>query len=93
MVNVNELPNDPALLKRLLIERNTMLAERNTMIDRIKQEAAEQIERLEAQHLAAFKALLRRYYGPRCEKFDPRQLLLFGLKVDGMPLDKSSIED
>jgi transposase len=94
MVNVNELPNDPALLKRLLIaERNTMLAERNTMIDRIKQEAAEQIERLEAQHLAAFKALLRRYYGPRCEKFDPRQLLLFGLKVDGMSLDKASIED
>ena len=47
MVNVNELPDDPALLKRLLIsERETMLAERETMIDRIKQEAAEQIKRL-----------------------------------------------
>jgi len=115
MVNVNELPDDPALLKRLLIseretmlaereamlaERDTMLAEhsqllaeRNEMIDRVKQEAAEQIERLEEQHLAAFRALFRRYYGPRCEKFDPRQLLLFGLKVDGLPLDEASIEE
>ncbi len=90
MVNVDELPNDPVLLKRLIIERETL-------IQRIKQEAAEQMEslrkRLEAEHKAAVEALFRRYYGPRCEKFDPRQLLLFGMKVDGLPLDKSSVED
>ncbi|HYW81012.1 MAG TPA: IS66 family transposase, partial [Thermoguttaceae bacterium] len=50
-------------------------------------------KRLEAEHKAVVEALLRRYYGPRCEKFDPRQLLLFGMTVDEMPLDEKSIED
>lgn len=90
MLNVDELPNDPALLKRLVVERETL-------IERIKQEAVEQMEalrqRLEAEHKAAIDALFRRYYGPRCEKFDPRQLLLFGQQVDQRPLDEASIED
>ena len=30
---------------------------------------------------AAVAAILRRYYGPRSESFDPRQLLLFGQQV------------
>ena len=105
MLNVNELPNDPAVLKRLVaereeafrIERETLLANNKTLIDRIKQEAAEQMEalqkRLEAEHKAVVDAILRRYYGPRCEKFDPRQLLLFGMTVDELPLDEASIED
>ena len=104
MLDVNELPNDPVLLKRLLVEREallaereTLLAERDTWIDRIKQDAAEQLEslqkRLEAEHKAAIDAILRRYYGPRCEKFDPRQLLLFGMTVDAVAVDESSIED
>ena len=38
-------------------------------------------KRLEAEHKAVVDAILRRYYGPRCEKFDPRQLLLFGMTV------------
>ena len=41
---------------------------------------------------AAIQSLLRRYYGPRCESFDPRQLLLFGQLIDTMPLDVASIE-
>ena len=119
MLNVNELPNDPAVLKRLVAEREkafrieretfisereafisereTLLANNKTLIERIKQEAAEQMEslqkRLEAEHKAVVDAILRRYYGPRCEKFDPRQLLLFGMTVDELPLDEASIED
>ncbi|MEX0586084.1 MAG: hypothetical protein WD176_05545 [Pirellulales bacterium] len=41
---------------------------------------------------AAIAALLRRYYGPRCERFDPKQLLLFGQIVGKMPLDEAGIE-
>ena len=36
---------------------------------------------------------LRRFYGPRNERFDPRQLLLFGVKIDEMPLDEASIAE
>ena len=108
MVAVEKLPEDPALLKRVIADerrqreaaieqiRQATLAERNAVIDRIKEEAAQQMEslreRLEAEHKAVIDALLRRYYGPRREKFDPRQLLLFGLTVDELPLDKRSIE-
>ena len=42
---------------------------------------------------AAVAAILRRYYGPRSEKFDPRQLLLFGQRLDTAHLDTVSIED
>ena len=38
-------------------------------------------------------AVLRRFYGPRSERFDPRQLLLFGREVDTMPVDTPSIEE
>jgi len=36
---------------------------------------------------------LRRLYGPKNERFDPRQLLLFGLKIDAMPLDEASVAE
>ncbi len=42
---------------------------------------------------AAVAAILRRYYGPRSESFDPRQLFLFGQQVVDLPLDTASIED
>ena len=116
MVALEELPDDPTLLKRFLIERDAaieqvkqqalaerealidaMTAERQALMDRIKEEAAREMEslreRLEAEHKAVVDALLRRYYGPRQEKFDPRQLLLFGLTVDQLPLNPSSVED
>ena len=41
---------------------------------------------------AAVAAILRRYYGPRSESFDPRQLLLFGEQVVDSPVDAASIE-
>ncbi len=87
MTGVAELPDDPALLKRLLTERDAL-------IERIKAEAAEQLEaqrqRLGAEKKAEIDAILRRFDGPKSERFDPRQLLPFGIQVDTMPLDESS---
>jgi len=97
MTRIASLPDDPTLLKQMIVERDAVLAERDSLIERIKHEAAEQMEslrqRMEAEHKAVVAALFRRYYGPRSERFDPRQLLLFGKLVDQRPLDQSSIED
>ncbi len=94
MTRVAELPDDPALLKRLLVERQ---AEHDALVGRIRQEAADQLDalrlRMEAEKKAEIDAILRRFYGPKSERFDPRQLLLFGLRVDSMPLDGPSIEE
>ena len=38
------------------------------------------------------EAVFRRYYGPKSERFDPRQLLMFGIVIDSMPLDEQVIE-
>ena len=90
MLCVAELPDDPLVLKRVLVEREALIAQ-------IKEEAAAQLdaqrERLEAEHQAVVAALLRRMYGPRCERFDPAQLFLFGQLVDRLPLDAKSIEE
>ncbi len=89
-VAIDTLPDDPALLKQLL-------AEQQVMMDRIREEAATQLEalrqRMEAEYKAAVAAILRRYYGPRSERFDPRQLLLFGQRIDQLPLDEASIAE
>jgi transposase len=73
------------------------IAERDDLIDRIRHEAATQLEtqrlRLEAEHKAAVDAILRRFYGPRSERFDPRQLLLFGITVAQMPLDEAGVQE
>lgn len=68
-----ELPDDPVLLKRLIIERNQTIAQRDESIQLLSQD-----NQLLRHRLAA---LLRSSYGPRAERFDPRQLLLFGLLV------------
>jgi transposase len=94
MLEVDQLPDDPAVLKRAI-------AERDARIERIRQEAAEQMEslrqRMEAEKKAeieaAVKAILKRYYGPRSERFDPTQLLLFGLKVEEMPIDEQAVAE
>jgi transposase len=82
---ITTLPDDPALLKQLL-------AQRDAMIEQIKQEAANTIEAMKQKHEAEVNALLRRFYGPRSERFDPAQLLLFGLVMDGMPVDTAAVE-
>ena len=81
---LDELPNEVAALKQLiLIERE----QRQAAIDAAVQ------ARIDAAVQAAVAAILRRYYGPRSEKFDPRQLLLFGQIVDQLPLDEASITE
>jgi hypothetical protein len=79
MIRVDDLPDDPQLLKRLLAEQ--------------QRAAAEQIAALKQQHEAELAAIFRRSYGPRSERFDPAQLLLFGVQVDTMPLDEDSIAE
>ena len=69
-----ELPDDPILLKRLIVERRSeTIAQRDESIQLLNQD-----NQLLRHRLAA---LLRSSYGPRAERFDPRQLLLFGLLV------------
>lgn len=86
----DQLPDDLAELKRLLqLER----AEHAQCIEQIKREAAERIEAIEQKHKAEMDAILRRFYGPRSEKFDPTELLLFGVNVaDQLPVDDKVVE-
>ena len=84
--SIGELPDDPAILKQ-------MIAQRESQIEQIKREAAGQIEAMQQRHQAEMAALLRRFYGPHNERFDPAQLLLFGLKVAGeIPVDEKTVE-
>jgi transposase len=89
-VAIDELPDDVATLKRIILEEREQR-------ERIREEAARQLEAQAERHAAELKAaiaaLLRRYYGPRSETFDPRQLLLFGQRIDQLTLDEKSIED
>lgn len=65
-------------------------------IDALKQIILDQqfaMERMKLEHAAAIAALFRRYYGPRSERFDPSQLLLFGQQIEQAPLDTPSIEE
>jgi transposase len=105
-----ELPDDLALLKRMVIEHRAALAgrqlqiervereaaaavaESEAQIERIRQEAAGQMEAMAQRHRAEMDALLRRFYGPRNERFDPTQLLLFGRRIDAAPLDVKAVE-
>jgi transposase len=80
-----DLPDDPALLKQLLIQERAQRAQ-------IQREAAERIEAMQQKHKAEIGALLRRFYGPHSERFDPRQLLLFGLRIDSMPVNTAAVE-
>ena len=76
-----------------LAQRQAELAARDAAIEQIKREAAEQLEAQRQRHQAEMAALLRRFYGPRSERFDPRQLLLFGMRIDTMPLNEKAVEE
>jgi transposase len=102
VLNVEQLPDDPALLKRLLLEecaardaliiqRDAVIAQHDVMLEQIKREAAGQLEAMQQTHQAEMEAILRRFYGPRSERFDVRQLLLFGVMVDAMPLEEHAV--
>ena len=103
-----ELPDDPALLKRMLAQecgiRDALIAQRDALIEQIKRESAQrlesikqsftdQVQAIEQRHQAEMDALLRRFYGPRSEKFDPTELLLFGIAVaDQIPVAPQTVE-
>jgi transposase len=75
----DQLPDDPVLLKQMIVQ--------------IKREAAEQLEAERQRHKAEMDAILRRFYGPRSEKFDPTELLLFGVNVaEQVPVDDKVVE-
>jgi transposase len=82
-----ELPDDPIFLKRLIIQRDSIIVERDAALaqrDRVIAQHAESIQLLNQDNQLLrhrLAALLRSSYGPRAERFDPRQLLLFGLLV------------
>jgi len=73
-----------------IAERERQIAERDQAIEQIKREAADQMEALRLKHQAEVHALLRRFYGPRNERFDPAQLVLFGQLVAATPADAAS---
>lgn len=109
------LPDDPALLKRIILargaqladrdsqlaDRDSQLADRDVLIARIREEASAQLEtelaalraRLEAEKRAEIAALLRRYYRPKSERFNPSQLLLFGQLVAETPVDREAVAE
>lgn len=75
-----ELPDDPVQLKRLIIERDALLAHRDTVIAQ-RDESIQLLSQNNQLLRHRLAVLLRSSYGPRGERFDPRQLLLFGLLV------------
>jgi len=71
--------------------RQADIAQRDAAIEQIKREAAERMEAITQRHKAEMDAILRRFYGPHSERFDPTQLLLFGLKIaPDAPVDPNS---
>ena len=100
---INTLPDDPAMLKQLLTQerlqraaemaaRDQQIAHERAACEQIKQEAADTIEAMKQKHQAEVEAILRRFYGPKSERFDPAQLLLFGIVIDSLPVDENAIE-
>ena len=73
-----------------IAQRDAEIARRDAAIEQIKQEAAAQLEAERQRHKAELAAVLRRFYGPHSERFDPAQLLLFGLIVAQTPVDPAA---
>lgn len=93
MTSVAQLPDDPALLKRIIAQRDAQIAQRDANIAQIRNEAAALIAAMQKKHKAQMLAALRRFYGPRSERFDPTQLLLFGQMLDSAPVDSQAVEE
>lgn len=73
--DVNSLPNDPEILKALLLK---IQQQHQEVVEQYEQTIEQQRRQLSAQeHRIA--QLLRRIYGSRQERIDPKQLMLFSL--------------
>jgi transposase len=97
-MDVASLPDDPQLLKALLIERDELLAAREQRITLMQREQEEKIaeferqkqqfelEKLRLQH--RLDLLLKRHYGPRADTVEVNQLLLeFAMALEARPVD------
>ena len=97
-LDFNQLPDDPALLKQIIVEREQQHRSELTRVAADQQAAVDSAVATAVQQAvkeaveATTAALLRRFYGPKNETFDPRQLLLFGERIDQLPLSPSSLE-
>jgi len=95
-----ELPDDPVALKRLIIDRDAIIFRQRAEHSAALKQRDESIQLLVQDNQLLrhrLSALLRSSYGPHSERFDPRQLLLFGLLVPPLepvsprpPRDKSA---
>jgi transposase len=92
-VHIEQLRQAAAAALAQVAQRDAAIEQRDSQIEQIKREAAETIEAMTQRHKAELDAILRRFYGPHSESFDPRQILLFGLTAapDG-PVDPNSDE-
>jgi transposase len=61
-ISADDLPDDPATLKNMVVELLAAMQQRDSDIEGLRHRV---------------DLLLRRLYGPRCERFDPNQRLLF----------------
>jgi transposase len=86
VTGTDQLPSDPQALIAIICQQQAQM-------EQIKQEAAARIEAMQQRHKAEMLAILRRFYGPRSERFDPTQLLLFGMAIDAMPVDQQAVEE
>ena len=69
-MDASSLPNDPVLLKELVVKQDATIDQQVSTIDALSSKLA-QLEHYIAQ-------LVRARFGPRSEKLDPNQLALFG---------------
>jgi transposase len=91
-LDLQQLPDDPALLKQIIAEREQ--AHRAELQQAVENAVAVAVKSaVKAAVEATTAALLKRFYGPKNETFDPRQLLLFGERIDQLPLDEIKLKE
>lgn len=95
---ITTLLDDPALLKHLLAQRTAEIAVRDKQlaqcdatIEQIKRGAVDALEAQRQKHQAELEVIFRRFYGPKSARFDPSQLLLFGLVIGSLPIGENAV--
>ncbi len=91
-----QLAEHRAQLARLQTEQQTIIdnavaAQIDSAVESAVAVAVKQAVKAAVEATTA--ALLKRFYGPKNETFDPRQLLLFGERIDQLPLDETKLTE
>jgi transposase len=88
---IAELPDDTSLLKKLLLERHSLLVEQEARITDLQRQRDE----MEVAKLRLEMELLRLkkwYYGPRADRLDVGQLLLeFAVALEQRPVNEQDL--